>query len=808
MPARDAHPLKPHGRRRGSRPFWRSRTLRYGVALAASIAGVLLFLLASASSNTPLFERNYPLLLGLNATAAVALLLIVVVLVVRLVRRYRAGQFGSRMMARFAVSFGLMGLVPGVLIYFVSVQFLGKSIESWFDVRIDNALESGLTIGRTTLDAMLADLNGKARIVAFGVSEVSESQQGQALNRLRQQTGAQQALLFTANGRVLAEAVASGEDGQLAPVPPPSNVLRQLRIARSYSAVESVLPDRPDASSGAGSSQRGRGQRTDDEPRGLRLRVVIPVPTQLFLLRPETVYVQLVQDVPATLAANAEAVQNGMRDYQELSLSRTGLQKIYAVTLTLTLLLSICAALAVAFLLASWLTEPLLLLAEGTKAVAGGDYTPMREVATNDELGTLMASFNAMVRQLDDARVSVDRNRAALVAANTYLESILSNLSAGVLVFDDGFRLVTANDGAARILGTPLASRLGLRLVTQSVDGEASGRGEGNLRALGTAVEASFADPATVGTDWQRQIELDVGGGAEPLVVLARGSRCPVGSGADRRDGYLVVFDDMTDVIAAQRSVAWAEVARRLAHEIKNPLTPIQLSAERLRMKLEGHVAPREAEILERGVTTIVNQVSAMKRMVDDFRDYAKVPEASTNVLDLNALVAEVMTLYDVQAEDQPGAPLQAVGARGGARPIVLLGAELPQVLGDATRLRQVIHNLVQNAQDATHDLPAPRVVVQTETIRPRNRRGDLHGEPLVRLTVSDNGSGFPARILTRAFEPYVTTKPRGTGLGLAVVKKIVDEHQARIELKNREEGGATVVIVFTRVVHRPAKVA
>ncbi len=208
-------------RRRSSRPFWRSRTLRYGIAIAASIAGLLLFLLASASSNTPLFERHYPLLLALNATAAAALLLIVVVLVVRLVRRYRAGQFGTRMMARFAVSFGLMGLVPGALIYLVSVQFLGKSIESWFDVRVDAALESGLAIGRTTLDAMVADLNGKARAIAFGISDVPESQQGQALNRLRQQIGAQQALLFTANGRMLGEAVGGSDSEALAPVLPP-----------------------------------------------------------------------------------------------------------------------------------------------------------------------------------------------------------------------------------------------------------------------------------------------------------------------------------------------------------------------------------------------------------------------------------------------------------------------------------------------------------------------------------------------------------------------------------------------------------
>jgi nitrogen fixation/metabolism regulation signal transduction histidine kinase len=249
--------------------------------------------------------------------------------------------------------------------------------------------------------------------------------------------------------------------------------------------------------------------------------------------------------------------------------------------------------------------------------------------------------------------------------------------------------------------------------------------------------------------------------------------------------------------------------SRRLAHEIKNPLTPIQLSAERLRMKLEGHVPPREAEVLERGVTTIVNQVSAMKRMVDDFRDYARVPQAVSQSIDLNALVAEVMTLYDVQVDEAP--VLRAVSADEtvrSLRPVVTLGRDLPLVLGDPTRLRQVIHNLVQNAQDATHDVLAPRVVVATDTVPWRGGTGEQSREPMVRLSVTDNGTGFPAKILTRAFEPYVTTKARGTGLGLAVVKKIVDEHQARIELKNRDDGGAQVVIVFTRVVQRPAKVA
>ena len=270
--------------RRSARPFWRTRTLRYGLTLASAVAGVLLFLLASASSNTPLFERHYPLLLALNATSAAALLVIVLVLVVRLTRRYRAGQFGTRMMARFAISFGLMGVVPGALIYIVSVQFIGKSIESWFDVRVDSALESGLALGRSTLDAMLTDLNAKARVMAFGLSELPELQQASNLNRLRAQTGVQQALLFTSSGHVLAAAGSGVDSTTLIPEMPSTAVMRQLRVARLYSAVESPLAESdagvaPGSSSTPSSSSTVPNASSREEPRGLRLRVVMPVPS-------------------------------------------------------------------------------------------------------------------------------------------------------------------------------------------------------------------------------------------------------------------------------------------------------------------------------------------------------------------------------------------------------------------------------------------------------------------------------------------------------------------------------------------------
>jgi nitrogen fixation/metabolism regulation signal transduction histidine kinase len=428
------------------------------------------------------------------------------------------------------------------------------------------------------------------------------------------------------------------------------------------------------------------------------------------------------------------------------------------------------------------MTAPVLQLAEGTKAVAEGNYRPVREYPGSDELNLLTQSFNAMTRQLTEARDQVEAKQRELENAKTYLERVLANLSAGVVVLNKDRELVSANHGASRILGHTLLARTGQPFA--EVD-----------RPLATAFDAAFADQALAASpkdSWQQQIEVKRAGAAdgEPLQLLARGSRLPLDDGL----GYVVVFDDVTQVISAQRAVAWGEVARRLAHEIKNPLTPIQLAAERLQMKLVDKLPPPDSDVLKRGASTIVNQVAAMKRMVDDFRDYARVPPARLSPLDLNALVAEVGALY---------------GADTAASAVHLqLSADLPPIEGDATQLRQVIHNLVVNAQDALAGRGDGRVVIRTELVQT-----DEGGRPAraVRLAVEDNGPGFAVNILRRAFEPYVTTKPAGTGLGLAMVKKIVDEHGARIEAVNRtvgagvgHAGGAVVTIVFRRLAMRP----
>ncbi len=698
--------------------------MTYALIVSAALGGILLFLLAVASANTTLFAQHYPLLLILNGVVAVALVVLVGAQLRALRRALRERVFGSRLTLRLLVLFVVMALVPGVLLYTVSVQFLAKSIESWFDVRVDAALESGLNISRDALDSMLQELRAKARVMALELSDISPAQQAAVLNRLREQSGVDEALLLSGSGAAIASA--SADLAQLVPEPPPATVLRQVRQTREYFAVEAV------------------GEK------GLLLRVVLPLGAAA--IADGSRLLQLTHRVPPGVAEKAEVVQAVYRDYRELSLLRAGLKRIYILTLTLTLLLTLFSAIALAFILSRRLSEPLAELAEATLAVARGDFSRRPRVTSRDELGVLTRSFNSMIGQLDDARAAAETNRAQVEAARAYLENILANLSAGVLTFDEAFRLQVANAGAAAILGVDLGTRSGAPLA-----------GSPALDALDEAIREGFAEEHTPGA-WQRQLDFD----EPPVSLLMRGSRLPGGG------GYVVVFDDVTQLIAAQRATAWAEVAQRLAHEIKNPLTPIQLSAERLQAKLADKLAPAEAQALDRATRTIVDQVAAMKAMVDEFREYARMPAPTLAALDLNRLIGEVLALYE----------------HSGARISLCLDPGLPPVRGDATQLRQVIHNLLQNAEDALVGHADPRIEVRTE------RAGER-----VRLAISDNGGGFAESIMKRAFEPYVTTKPKGTGLGLAIVKKIIDEHHGTVSIENRAgaggSGGAAITIAL-----------
>jgi len=685
--------------------------VRLLIILGAALAGVLLFLLATASGNTSQFAEHYPLLLGLNAALTGLLAALVAWQIGSLWRKYRARAFGSRLTARLLLLLAMMAIVPGALVYTVSVQFLSRSVESWFNVKVDAALEGGMNLSQSALDQMLAELQARARAIATELGDRPANQQVAVLGRLRNQAGVQDAVVVSAGGSVLAS---SSEDvTRLVPELPSQQALRQARSTRGYTAI--------DATAG----------------KPLALRVVVPVAG--FHLADEARYLQLRQTVPDHFGKSAEAVEAAYRDYRELALSRQGLKQIYIVTLTLALSMALLVAIALAVLLANRLSEPLANLAEATQAVARGDFSRQAPVTSRDELGVLTESFNSMTRQLDEARRVVDANRMALESAKARLENILANLSAGVLVFDRSLVLSISNHGARAILGDEL-------------EAFAAGMRE-QFRAHGALA-------------WQQEIELKGTG----KTLLVRGTALQ----QDPEGGYVLVFDDITQLIQAQRATAWAEVARRLAHEIKNPLTPIQLSAERLEMKLAAKLGTEDAEALARGTRTIVNQVAALKNMVDDFRDYARLPAPVLAGLDLNALVQEVLSLYETSK-----VPIAKQLAPG-----------LPEVRADSAQIRQVLHNLVQNAQDALEQrksaVEQPAIVVSTEAA------GDK-----VRMSVVDNGGGFPEEMMARIFEPYVTTKARGTGLGLAIVKKIVDEHHGELAIDNRPAKGASVSVLL-----------
>ena len=699
--------------------------MKYVILLAIGVAALLLYLLATASANTSEFADRYPLLLALNGALALLLLVLVGYQAVVLIQRLRQGVFGTRIALRLLGLFTLMAAVPGLLVYVISVQFLTKSIESWFDVRVERALEGGLNLGRSTLDQLLKDLNAAAVTMSTTLAEQPRRDSPRLLNQLREQAGVYELALFDQRGSVIAFSTASG--AALLPEFPDSAILRQILLQKAYTGVES-LPGR-----------------------GLFLRVLVPVN----VLRPgEDVWVlQALQPVPQQLSQDAELVQGVYQDYQELLLARTGLKRIYRVTLTVSLLLSLLSAALLAFIFSERLSKPLGNLAEGTRAVAQGDFSRRHPVQSRDELGILTASFNAMTDQLEEAREEALRRQDEVEAARAYLESILASLSSGVVTLDRDLRLRSANLAASAILDVPLDQRVGATLAALEAEFP-------ELAPLLAAL-AALAGGAARGQR-ERQVERPVRGGVQ--VLLVRGTQLPEAAAG----GTVAVFDDITDLIQAQRSAAWGEVARRLAHEIKNPLTPIQLAAERLQHKLATKLDDSDGNVLERATRTIVAQVQAMKRMVDAFSDYARPRETELAPLDINALVQDILPLYEASTP-----PVRTQ-----------LASDLPPVRGDAEKLRQVLHNLIKNAQDATGENAEASIVVSTSVADGR-----------VRLSVSDSGPGFRADVAARAFEPYVTTKPKGTGLGLAIVKKIIDEHDGTIRLDNREPSGASVTL-------------
>ncbi len=712
--------------------------------------GVLLLgLLTGISADAKFLSQYFVWLYSINIVVGIVLLLVIIGLIVTLTIRWRQGFFGTKLIAKLAMIFGLVGVLPGAILYSVSLQFVGRSIESWFDVNIESALESGLQLGRSSFEITQHEFLAAGYQLAVH-PQINRIGSNQELKNLCSAAQADQiAIVDQSNHEYFSVSCAHQDIVETRLTP---DLIAELKKNNKASSIEEV------------------GSNPGEE--AYQLNALYSLSNQRIL--------KLTKRLDPTLVESAKVVQKAYSEYQEKSLSRLGLKKMYIGSLTLTMFMALFIAILLALILGRQLARPLLMLLRGTQSVARGDLSPKPQMDTPDELGELTRQFNKMTKQLLEARMSLQESK-------DFSESVLANLTAGVCVLDANFRLLVSNEGAKRILEKDLSRLIGKPLSFYP-----------ELQYFETTIKESFkANQVSVGADeqgpleqkniytneksWQRQIHLYNTPADQDNVspiLLARGTEL-IGK------QYIIVFDDITEVIAAQRSIAWGEVAQRLAHEIKNPLTPIQLSAERIYQKLSGKMSEEQEEIVAKGTNTIITQVQAMKTMVNNFRDFGKKPSPNMLPINLNQLIEEILGLYE------------------GTQIELKLDRDAPDILGDPTQLRQVIHNIVQNAIDAATEIHSePEIQIRTETV---NYVGLVNQtEKLVRLSVADNGPGFSPRILTRAFEPYVTSKAKGTGLGLAVVKKIIDEHGARIELKNRMRDtvirGARISILFERL--------
>ena len=692
---------------------------------------VSLYFMSDATHNSEKFGQLYSVLLLTNAFGLVVLAVLIGTNLFWLVRQYHMGAAGSRLTARLAGMFVVLAVLPVSVVYYFSLQSLKNGIDSWFDVQIERSLEDALELSRSAFEIRMRDQLSVTEQLAGELTEVPAAMAPLNLLDLRVRSGADELTLLAGNGRIVASS--SVKATEIVPNRPSEAVMTRVRQGGVYVGLDPIGDT------------------------GLHVRAVVPVPSSNAAA--EQRLLQALYTVPERLSSKADRVQAAFARYKELAFLRKPLKQSYILTLSLVLLLSLLSAVWAAFYSARRLVEPIRDLAEGTRAVAEGDYDKQLPVAGHDELGFLVNSFNAMTRHLALARDEARRSQHQVEGQRAYLEALLGSLSSGVISFAADLQLRTTNGAAGRILGVNLQEHIGKPLMELV-------RSHAFLQPLLDAMGIHYREPQR---NWTEEVTLFGGHGRQ--VLICRGARL---SDEKHDSGMVIVFDDVTALIQAQRDAAWGEVARRLAHEIKNPLTPIQLSAERLRRKLLQHLEADDAEVLDRSTHTIVQQVEAMKTMVNAFSEYARPPRMNLALLDLNHLVQEVLDLY---RDDNRGVD---IGLKLDSTPTV--------IAADAGRMRQLVHNLMKNSLEAVADQPGGQIWVTTESER------SLTGG-WVELRVEDNGPGFDEGIHEQLFEPYVTTKPKGTGLGLAIVKKIVEEHGGAIRAENRTEGGARVAI-------------
>ncbi len=698
------------------------------VALLALLL-ISLHFMSSAVQNTEELSRIFIPLLLFTLFGILVLVVLVVVNVVRLLKRYRSQAAGSRLTLRMVVIFVALALVPVSVVYFYSQQFLMHGIENWFDVKIDQAMEDALDLSKASLDLHRRERLRTTNRMLTELDEVSVAGMTISLEEMRDRYGATELTLMDKSGVVITSS--NADPSVLVPDIPDMSILQQVAVGSGYIGLAPI------------------GDLSE-----LYIRVVVPDVVRPMIL-------QAMYPTSDSISELSEKVQQSYNHYKELAYLRESIKSTFTLTLALVLLFSLFSAIWAAFFTAMRLVAPVADIAEGTKAVADGDYSGQLPVPEHkDEISTLVTSFNTMTQRISQARDVAESSQLQVEAQRAYLETVLGNLSSGVMTFDPDGNLRTGNRAAGEILRVDVDSMLGERLQTLA----------GHSQKMQQFVDLLQQPLSEKEQDWHSEITLY---GSEGRQVLHCHSTPLAGLGDENKSGHVLVFDDITTLIKAQRDSAWGEVARRLAHEIKNPLTPIQLAAERLRHKYLRKMDPEDAAVLDRSTHTIVQQVEAMKEMVNAFSDYARPPKMNPQPLILDQLVAEVLELYGHAVADiELGSDL---------------ASEQAQIEADPVRMRQVVHNLVKNAQEAVLENGGGRVEVNTC----QKFEADCQ---FVEFMISDNGLGFNSQNMTNLFEPYVTTKAKGTGLGLAIVKKIIEEHGGMIWAENRSEGGGRVV--------------
>jgi nitrogen fixation/metabolism regulation signal transduction histidine kinase len=711
---------------------------KYGSTVLGCIGVALwiaaLFLLASAAQNTEKFDKWLPWILLINISGLLTLLALLVGKLTRLVRDYRRHVPGSRLKGRTVAIFSALAVAPILVVYYFSLQFLNRGIDSWFESEVSRGLKDTRELSHAALDVRVREFLQHTEVVARSLAGLTNFQLADSLDRQRRDSTAVEFTVVGAQGRVVV--TSSDRPMDTLPVPATDEMMLQLRRGRSYVSLDT------------------------DSIGGYVIRAAAPIedasegPRVLIALYP----------VPLQLSQLADTVQRSYTSYATLVQLRQPLKSTFVLILSFVVLMSLIAAVYGAFFAAQRLVQPVQDLIAGTRAVAKGNYDTRLPLPGRDELGFLVTSFNDMTKRLGRAREETRRSQQTVEAERAGLAVILARLSTGVISLEPDLKVRTANQAASAILGVDLEAAIGKPFDESISDSALFSQ---FLSAVRLRVQQEQMD-------WREQIELLSESGKHVLMCACTALPNDVSGAA----GLVLVFDDITTLLQAQRDAAWGEVARRLAHEIKNPLTPIQLSAERMRRKFLGSMNEQDAQVLERATHTIVAQVDAMKQMVNAFSEYARAPDMHFSPFDLNQLITEVVDLYRVQASS--------------AEVKLLLSPLLPNISADRVRIRQILNNLLTNSLEALEGKAGARIEIETQVADDGQKQGAA-----VAIVVTDNGPGFQRDLLGTVFDPYVTSKPKGTGLGLAIVKKIVEEHGGRIEADNQRSGGARVRILL-----------